>query len=200
MSATIFNISYSGGTNVTAVICNGIKTQENPYTGSIEEYGVSGDVCGTLIKKLNQSNFSEMIAKPEIEFYNFLGLHQYSDSEKSEFREYSENYLEYSGNEVDFIGNFSGKEDGKLTDKLNISLLQIWIQYTVSMFLQNKIFSVNDIELDLTSLLDNIKGKVSKYIKNFEYEYTIERDKITVTIYEDFRKPIDSMLFNINYK
>jgi len=185
------------------VYFNNQKTQQNPYTNTLEEYGVSGDVAGVVIQKLNSREFSEIAGSTNSDIKNIVSINQYTYDEALEKEKDNENIIERLGDKFFIHGNTTNKTDKEhMTAYLNIKLLVMYIDKGLSKYFDNMIgsnFSDKRILRRLEGKMEEISGNVKRYLRDFAYEITYEDDKrkIDVDIFQAYNKPIGKIKLNI---
>jgi len=178
---------------------NNLKTQRNPITGDIEEYGVSGDVAGIIIQKLNSQNFEEIEGKTKSSVKNILSVNEYDNDEWVALQSDCFNVIERSGDSYFIRGNkMDSLDQDSLLAKANIYLIFMFINVKLSLFLEAQISEEGSLENKVRAKLEEIKKGVSRYVKTFDFQLRVDGRKIQIDLYEDVNKPIIRMKMFVN--
>ena len=197
MAYITITLSYTA-TSLTE-FANGIfmsntKTQKNPFTDEIEEYGVSGDIAGILVSNFNSSEFSEIQGTNESEIKNCLSIEEFTESEYKTLQKQSINVISRAGSIFYFKGN---KING--VDELNIRIIRTFIAGELESFLEEKIFEETNFSAEISAKMEQIKKKVKRYMASFSYDYSEENREVTINLNETMNKPLDKMRFLISF-
>lgn len=173
-----------------------VKTQRNIFEDKIEYFGLSGDIAGTIVSKLNNDFVGIENGKVKTTIKNILSINEIPVNKQM-------NDVVRSGSDFYFVGNhlFKTSSDEK-NRNLIYRLLFIYINRIMDSFLQSKIFSINSFENELRSYLEEINKKLKKYMRSYNLTYEVNRKERTVEIYlmENFNKMIHKISFVIDMK
>jgi len=182
-----------------SVTFNNIKTQINPKTDEIEEYGVAGDVAGIIVSKLNSNKFSEISGITNSEIKNILAINQYTFDEFIQLQEKGINIVARSGDNYYIKGNIFQHPTSDAFDRLNVYLIYLYSVVTLKVFLELIISEDENIEIRISAKLNQIKNSLENYISGFDYLLDISGNTITIDLYENINRPISRMKFIIDF-
>jgi len=172
----------------------------NPYNDTVTAYEAVGDVCGAVVRKLQNDDFSESIGVPDQSFESILSVEEFSTADQETFATNRQNIVVRLGNDYKLKGNFSDVSDNSIQGLLNIRLLLLYVQLRLTYFLESKLFSPNGFSSELESELEDIRTAVRKYVRNFDYEYEVDGRTVDIRLFEELGVPIDNLRFSIDYK
>ena len=178
------------------VLTGKVKTQKHPFADSVMTCGVSGDIAGTIISKLNSDFVGVENGKVKTTIRNILSINETPPQPQM-------NDIVRSGSDFYFSGNNMFKVSSNQKDQnLIYKLLTIYINTKLSSYLEPKIFSINSFETELRSYLEEINRKLKKYMSSYTLTYEWNRKERTVYIYlmEDYTKMIRKFVFVIDMK
>lgn len=179
------------------------KKQINIYDdNAIYDNGVSGDIAGVLISKLNKRELIDIQGNKNSILKNFLGINEYSKDEKTDNEINSINFVDRIGNNYVINGNTTLEEDkSKVISNLNVSIIDFYIRKKIFYYSDNLLSSTlsnSELETRFRSELDKIIKEVSKYMKNFSYKLTLNSKTIDVEIYLGYEKLISKITVKVN--
>ena len=184
------------GTYDNIALLGKVKTQQNIFEDSIEYLGLSGDVAGNIISKLNNDFVGVENGKVKTTIRNILSINETVAGKQM-------NDIVRSGSDFYFSGNnmFKVTSDEKERN-LIYRLLVIYINRKMDSFLQPKIFSINSFDTELRSYLEEINRKLKKYMNSYSLTYEVNRLERTVYLYlmENFNKMLHKFVFVIDMK
>jgi len=178
------------------------KTQKNPVTNEITEFGVTGDIAGLLIAKLNAGEFYDVVGSRNSSIKNILSINEFTYDETIDLQSNLTNIVQRQGNDFFLYGSATNVLDQKeLTSNLNIMIIKLFLEKQVTKFMDGMI-SENNTTLEFRRKIDNrmqnIKKSVKKYMKDFDYkvEYGQNDKLIDIYLYESYEKPISKIAVN----
>ena len=122
------------------VLTGKVKTQKHPFADSVMTCGVSGDIAGTIISKLNSDFVGVENGKVKTTIRNILSINETPPQPQM-------NDIVRSGSDFYFSGNNMFKVSSNQKDQnLIYKLLTIYINTKLSSYLEPKIFSINSFE------------------------------------------------------
>lgn len=201
MSTTTIPVEVNGtldSYDLTATF-NNIKTQRNPKTGDIEEYGVSGDVAGIIVNKLNATTFSEINGRINSTIQNILAINEYTYDEFVDLQEKGINIIGRSGSDYYIQGNEFNHPDSEALAKLNIFLIYLYSVGQLEIFMERIISEETGVETKIRAKLDEIESALANFIQEFTYELTLDGRTITIELFEKLNRPISRMTFLIEF-
>ncbi|HPB34207.1 MAG TPA: hypothetical protein PLW61_05545, partial [Caldisericia bacterium] len=174
------------------------KWLTNPLTDEVFQCSYSGDIAGVIVTKLNSNSFSEIFTLPDREFQNLLSVYEYeSDETRLTNRQ---NIISRKGNKFFLDGNFSDVEDSSLSSYLNIRILLLYVELNVSTYLQSLLFETIIDDKEITTRMDSIKKSVRRFLSEFDYTLDIDKNTITVTLFETINKIYRKLVFEVDYQ
>jgi len=179
------------------------KTQLNKFTDVIEEYGITGDVAGVIVNKLNRETFEEVSGQTKSSLKNILSIDEYTYAEKLELEQAYTNIIERVGDDYFIHGNYTNETDKSLIQSnLNTKLLILYIHKGLKKFFDN-IISRNYERDVLLRLVNDKMIEVTNSVKNYltDFTYSIDYDdnskELYINLYEQYNKQIDRFYINI---
>lgn len=174
------------------------KWLTNPFTHEVFQCSYSGDIAGVIVTKLNSNSFSEIFTLPDREFQNLLSAYEYeSDETRLTNRQ---NIISRKGNKFFLDGNFSDVEGSSLASYLNIRILLLYVELNVSVYLQSLLFETTVDDKEITTRMDSIKKSVRRFLSEFDYTLDIDKNTITVTLFETINKIYRKLVFEVDYQ
>jgi len=179
------------------------KTQLNKFTDVIEEYGITGDVAGVLVNKLNRETFEEVSGQTKSSLKNILSIDEYTYAEKLELEQAYTNIIERVGDDYFIHGNYTNETDKSLIQSnLNTKLLILYIHKGLKKFFDNIISRNYDRDVLLRLVNDkmiDVTNSVKNYLTDFTYsiDYDDNSKELYINLYEQYNKQIDRFYINI---
>jgi len=196
-------ISFTDYEFETATMFANTKTQKNPYTDVITEYGVSGDIAGLLISKMNDGNFYDVIGSNNSSIKNILSIDEFTYDETIELQNNYKNIIQRQGTDYYMYGNTTSETDQtKMLSNFNLMVIKLFMEKQIVKFLDTMISEnfTDETTLDfIDSKMSDIKNSVKKYLRDFDYriDYNVNSKLIDVIIWESFDKPISKINIDI---
>jgi len=111
-----------------------------------------------------------------------------------------QNIISRKGNKFFLDGNFSDVEDSSLSSYLNIRILLLYVELNVSTYLQSLLFETIIDDKEITTRMDSIKKSVRRFLSEFDYTLDIDKNTITVTLFETINKIYRKLVFEVDYQ
>lgn len=185
--------TYGSGLDKTSYL-EKIKTQVNPFTGDIEEYGVSGDCAALLVKALNQNLFSVREGTSNLKIPNCLSINEETPTK-------NQNDVVRAGSDFYLSGNFIYDYDSNTAaNNFIFRMAYVYVAQTMKMFLKGLIFTLSDFDDKIRNKLEEISRNIRTVMKSFEYTYSINGRNLEIELKENFHQIMDKMSINIDYK
>jgi hypothetical protein len=179
------------------------KLQKNPFTEELQLYGITGDVAGIIIQKLNSGNFNEFSGKRNSELNNIYNINEYTDAELLVLKQENTNIIKRAGDTFYISGNLTNDPNKeKVYSKFNIRIIKLYIHKQLIKYLDNQISKnidndklIKDLEFEINKIVEPVK----KYLTDFAFEIDVKskEKKLEIKLFESYNQPITKIIFNV---
>lgn len=192
-------MSYSQQTRFRSV-----KTQLDIFTEEIVTFGVSGDVAGILIQKLNSNEFSLISGSKNSSLKNTLSINSYSVQEKKDLDKEGINHIERIGSNYAISGNNTNEPNkSKIQSILSNSIIMLYIENSITRYCENLISNnladnriIENLKRHIDDVVNNVRGFI--YGVNYDLDINHSTNTIQINLYEQLNKLLDRIIINVN--
>ena len=175
------------------------KKQYNIFEEYIIEYDVIGDIAGMIVDNLNNGNFNSIVgARNSLD--NILSVNEFTKEEIDALFVQSYNVISRNRDSFYINGNYTTKEDKNPIDSaMTTRLLIVYIIKTTETFLDDELSTELDenFENRLQVYFNSLKRTVRKFMQDFDYEYEINDNNLTIYLYLAPEILLDTLEFTI---
>ena len=201
MATIILTASYTtlGSLGIDYVYMKSQKTQPNPFTRDISYYGLSGDIAGLMIEKLNSTEFTELTGSRNSSIKNCLSVNESSPEQKEEMKREGFTIIDRAVSTF-FILNDDIKSADDEHENINVKFMLLYLNRSISKYINTLISE--DMQDDMVSKVKtfvNAKIKdVRRYLYDIQVRVTKDKRTITVELFESANKPLRDMVFEVS--
>ena len=179
------------------------KRQYNIFDESVSTYGITGDVAGSIVEKLNNDEFIKYFGVRNSSLKNILMINEFSDTLQHTYKNLSYNLIQRNQETFYIDGNYTTiANKNPLDTNMVMRILVIVIKKWVVDFMDNEIGKNMDKNMEnrVYTFMDSVSQTVKPFLNTFSYDVKFNPGQYIVEINVLIEPSIllDTMVFKID--